>query len=76
MRQRDTLLDLDERIISKWSFKKWDGRPRTRLIWFRIVKGGETFGLYKMRGISRIPEDLSASEEGLRSMQLVGWLVG
>ena len=51
MRERDTLQDLHDRIILKWIFKKWNGRARTELIWFRIVTGGRTFGFYKMRGI-------------------------
>jgi hypothetical protein len=29
-----------------------------------------------MRGTSRLAEDLLASQEGLYSMELVGWLVG
>jgi hypothetical protein len=49
VRERDTLQDLDERIILKWIFKTWNGRAGTRLIWLRIVTGGGTFGLYKMR---------------------------
>ena len=54
VRESDNLQDLyeDGRIILKCIFKKWDGRPRTRLIWFRIGTGGRTFGFHKMRGIS------------------------
>jgi len=49
VRKRDTLQELDENIILKRIFKKWNGRARTRLIWFRIVTVGGNFGFYKMR---------------------------
>ena len=41
LRERDHLEDpgLDERIIIKYIFKKWDG-ARTGLIWLRIRTGG------------------------------------
>jgi hypothetical protein len=51
---------------------------RTGSIWLRIGTGGEllsmryrTFGLYKVRGISYVAEDLLPSEEGLCSVGLV-----
>jgi hypothetical protein len=50
VRERDTLQELDGRIILKRIFKKWNGRAGTRLIRFRIVTGGGNFGFYKMRG--------------------------
>jgi hypothetical protein len=34
-----------------------------------------TFGFHKMQRISRAAEDLLASQKGLYSMELVGWLV-
>jgi hypothetical protein len=32
--------DVDGRIILRWIFRKWDGRPWTGLIWLRIGAGG------------------------------------
>ena len=32
---------IDERIILKLMFRKWDGKARTGLIWLRIGAGGE-----------------------------------
>jgi hypothetical protein len=31
---------LDERIILRWIFRKWDMGVRTGLSWLRIVTGG------------------------------------
>jgi hypothetical protein len=36
----------------------------------------EPLGSSKRRGISSLAEQLSASQQGLYSMELVGWLVG
>jgi hypothetical protein len=33
-------LRVDERIILKWIFRKWDGIARTGLTWSRIGTGG------------------------------------
>jgi hypothetical protein len=42
LRERDNLEDFstDGRIILKYTFKKWDGRAWTGLIWVRILTGG------------------------------------
>ena len=39
---RDPLGDLSvkERIILKWTFKKWNGEVWTTFFWFRIGTGG------------------------------------
>jgi len=39
---RDHLEDLvvDERIVLRYIFKKWDGEARTGLLWLRIGAGG------------------------------------
>ena len=43
LKERDHLQDsgLDERIKSRWIFKKCDGGAWTGWIWFRIGTGGE-----------------------------------
>jgi hypothetical protein len=33
-------LGVDERIILKWIFKRWDGEAWTGLIWLRVGTGG------------------------------------
>jgi len=40
--ERDHLEDqgVDGRIISRWIFRKWDGRACTGLMWLRIGTGG------------------------------------
>jgi len=42
LRERGHLQDLgvDEMIIIKWTFKKWDREAWTGLIWLRIGTGG------------------------------------
>ena len=81
MKERGNLeyLDVDVRIISEWIFKKKTvGRASTRMIWLRVgsnwrtsVKKVMNLGFYKMRGISWLSEKLSASQDGLCSMELV-----
>jgi hypothetical protein len=33
-------IGIGERIILKWTFKMWDGKVQTELVWFRIETGG------------------------------------
>jgi hypothetical protein len=42
LRERDHLedLDVDGRILLKWTFNKWDEEAWTGLIWRRIGTGG------------------------------------
>jgi hypothetical protein len=42
LRERDNLEDpgLDERIILRWIFRKWDVGAWTGLIWYKIGAGG------------------------------------
>ena len=44
--------------------------------WRDLVNAVRTFGFLNMWGISRLPENLLPSEEGIYFMDLVGWLVG
>ena len=73
---------LNGRIILKWILVKLDGRAWTGSIWLRIGTGGWllcirlwTFEFHKMRGISWVAEDVSASQEGLCSMELSSLIV-
>ena len=73
----------DGRTTLKWIFRKGDWWAWTGLIWFFLILTGGgllwmrlwTVGFHKMRGTARLAEDLSASQEGLFSMELVSWLV-
>jgi hypothetical protein len=58
---------IDGRIIFKWTFKKWDGRAWTALIWLRKGKGWQAL---RLKGISCLAANLLASQEGLCSMEL------
>jgi len=42
LKERDHLEDpvIDERIIFRWIYRKWDGAAWTGLIWMRTGKGG------------------------------------
>jgi hypothetical protein len=43
LRERDNLevQGIDERIILRWIFRKWDGGTWTGLIWLSIGTGGK-----------------------------------
>jgi hypothetical protein len=45
LRGRDHLQDsnIEERIILKWTFRKWHVGTRTGLSWLRIGRGGGNF---------------------------------
>jgi len=47
------------------------GRGSSGLVWLRIRTSD---GLEKTQEIASLAEELSASQEGLRSMELIGWL--
>ena len=42
LKERDHLEDLvvDERVMLKYTFKKWDRATRTALLWLRVGKRG------------------------------------
>jgi hypothetical protein len=42
LRERDHLEDpdIDEKIMLRWIFRKWDGVAWTRLIWLTLGTGG------------------------------------
>jgi hypothetical protein len=77
LRERDHLEDLglDGRIILNWVFKKlvgghdWLDLSWDRERWWALVKA-VILGFHRKQGISRLPEDLLASQEGLHSMEL------
>ena len=72
---------VDGRMILKWIFERLEGGGAwTGSIWPRIGTGRGnglfwvlwwTFGFHKMRGLSWVAQDDSASQQGLCSMQLV-----
>ena len=69
---------VDERIILRWIFRKWDVGVWTGLDWLRIgTVGGHlwtgwwNFGLHKMLGISWLAGNRLASQEGLCSVEWV-----
>jgi hypothetical protein len=76
-------LGVEVKVILKWLFKKWDGTHG--LDWCgsgKVQVAGAcdccdgTFWFLKMQGISWLAEELLASQEGLCSVELVGWLAG
>ena len=80
LRERDNLeeLGVDRRIIQHWVFSKSVGVVSTGLVWLRMGTSGGllwtrvwTSGLYKIQAISWQGEELSASQEGPFSTELV-----
>ena len=69
-------LNVDGSIIIMWTLKKWDGEENGLIclrIWtvFLLFNEAMNSGFYKMRGISWLADDLLASQERHRSVQLL-----
>jgi hypothetical protein len=55
----------------EWEGVDWIGLAQDKDKWWAVTTQQLTFAFHKMQGISRLPEGLFASQEGLCCLELV-----